>query len=372
VIDPDQVMVDAPASHINLTNILVNDDAAPWLVCHETGASNVTELKSIDLAYQNNTLSFEFTAMDYAGPDHAIYEYRMTGIDGNWINSQHHGFARYVNLHPGQYTFEARVVNQNQGTYSPVRSIIILIRTPFYQTSWFRMLVIVFCIFLFVFFFRMYEKRKRKLQQLEFAKRIALESERLRIANDMHDDLGSGLSALSLRAKLLAEQTSQPELRSQMNDFVNSANRLSQVIRETIWTINSKNDTIDNLITRLHQYAMEYFSGPAIRCTVDLMQEQIHTSISGSHRRELYLAYKEALHNVVKHAHATAVNISIDLQDSHLLVIRIRDNGKGFDAAHQSDGLGLSSMLKHMQNIGGQFQIHSDQQGTQITLAYPF
>jgi len=371
VIDPSQVQLRVPNVQVMITKLFVNDAVPPSIKCSETGSTNISEFSSIRLPFQKNTISLEFASISYSGINHAHYEYRLLGSEERWVQAGNRGFARYANLPAGPYTFEVRSKNNAFNNQNPITSLKILIIPPLYQRWWFVSVSVALLSLLLFWMYTSNERRKQKLVQLEFEKRIALESERLRIANDMHDDLGSGLSALSLRAKLLAQQAEQPELKSQMNDFVNSASRLAQIVRETIWTINSKNDSVDNLVTRLHQYALEYFNGTAIHCSVDLLQEQVQTSISGYHRRELYLAYKEALHNVVKHAVATTVNISIDLLDSHRLVIQIRDNGKGFDQAEQGDGLGLSSMQKHMENIGGRFHIHSDIQGTQITLTYP-
>ncbi|MEP6796291.1 MAG: triple tyrosine motif-containing protein [Saprospiraceae bacterium] len=371
VFDPSKESHTSPISNLYISKILINDSETRLLTCAQTGATNVAELKYIKLPFSNRTLSFEFTAFDYEGPDHATYEYRMKGIDVDWIVSDHGGFARYANLRPGDYRFEARSGNGSPDSYSPIRSLDIRIIAPFYQQWWFISIALVLAGLLFFLIVRFFEKRKQELQRLAYENQLAIESERLRIANDMHDDLGSGLSALSLRAKIISSQLKEPGLQSQMEELVGNTNRLTRQIRETIWTINSKNDTIDNLVTRLHQYSLEYMENSGITCNIELMEEQIHTPIPGAHRRAIYLTYKEALHNIVKHAQATKVLIHMNVDSSRHLIIDILDDGKGFNPEQLSSGLGMASMKKRMEEIGGIFSLSSSDQGTHVVFSYP-
>jgi hypothetical protein len=300
VIHPGVSSSEVPLRKINLVNLLLNDEPVPWLECALTGSTNINELMKIKLPYRDNTVRLEFTAIDYAGPYHPVYLYRMVGVDDHWIESKAMGSVRYANLEHGEYTFIVKAKNHPAGQQAATRVLKIDIQAPLYQRGWFVQLMLLLFFLIILLSVRLYTKRKEKFQQLVFEKRMALESERLRIANDMYDDLGSGLSALSLKAKLMAEQPASPELQTQLKEIAGTANRLTQTIRETIWTISSKNDTIDNLVTHLHQYGLDYFNGTPVDCQVEIMQEQILTSIPGSHRRELYLAFKEALHNIIR------------------------------------------------------------------------
>jgi signal transduction histidine kinase len=269
-----------------------------------------------------------------------------------------------------EYVFEVRAKNGTDPGYSPVKSLAIQIIAPLYQRTWFIALVMLAALGLTYWLLQWNEKRKRRIQQLIFDKKLALESERLRISNDMHDDLGSGLSALHLRTKLFSEQIHDPKLKAQMKELEAGTNRLTHQIWETICTINSKNDTIDSLVTKLHQYAVDYLEATHIQSKVELMPEQNHSPIPGLVRREIFLTFKEALHNIHKHAEASFVSIKLYMDDDHRLVIDIRDNGHGFDAQAKSTGLGLTSMKKRIQEIGGKFELFSGTQGTRITITY--
>jgi signal transduction histidine kinase len=208
------------------------------------------------------------------------------------------------------------------------------------------------------------------LLKLAYEKQLAVEQERIRIANNLHDDLGSSLSALNLKAQMLAQQSDDPSIRNEIGQLAINTQSLVGQIREMIWTTNSQYDTVDNLVTRLHEYALDYFKHSSVRCKVKLMPEEVKNAISGQHRQEIYLVFKEALHNIMKHAHASEVNIDIAL-DPGFLVIRIQDNGKGFDAHKHSSGMGIHSMQRRMQEAGGTMELTSDASGTRIALKYP-
>lgn len=370
VIDPEEQYIEAPDPLIHITTIQVNDELPQRLECSKTGARNVSEIRSLILPYTDNTVSFEFSAMDYSGSEHASYAYRMRGVEDTWYESGTRGFARYANLPPGQYTFEVipgGFFNKND---LPVRSLMIAIVAPFYLQQWFIILMIVVSLLAVFLIYRTYDRRQQILRELKLEKQIAVETERLRIANDMHDDLGSGLSALSLRTRLLSDKIQDQTVRQQLEELSGSTSELTKRLRETIWTINSKHDTIDDLITHLHQYALDYFESMGIQCTINLIPEQISLPISGIHRRELYLGYKEALHNVYKHAQASEVKIDITVRADQLLIISIQDNGIGFNLSDEFSGLGLQSMKKRIADLGGSINLESSHNGTLITFEY--
>jgi signal transduction histidine kinase len=347
---------------------MINDAEDSTIVCSITGASNIDEFKALRLPYSKNTLSIDFSGIHYGGHNQATYSYRMKGADDAWITSKT-GFVKYTHLAPGDYTFEVSPVIDGKNE-SFIKRLDIHIRAPYYSTGWFLIGIIVLSASFMVVIVRYFQQRREQIQKLQFEKRLALESERLRIASNMHDDLGSGISAISLRAKMLADQPQHPSLQKQLQELSAQTNLLSQQIRETIWTINSGNDTVDSLITKLHQYATDYFEGSGIQCEIRLMPELMTEPISGNHRREIYLSFKEALHNIRKHARANKVTINILVNDA-VLFIQIHDNGIGFNPECPNNGLGITSMKNRIQSIGGQFNISSSGTGTDVVISYP-
>ena len=344
---------------INITSIEVNDK--PYKM-------DFDDNPLLSLHYSLNTVSFRFAALNYADVNGHDYEYRMTGLEKEWVDGGKLGFARYVNLPFGKYSFEARV----KGRQDSIRRVAINIRPPLYSRMWFQNLVGLSAFLLVYLIGHNYLRRKQRLQRLEYERRLELEMERVRIATDMHDEVGSGLSALNMRAQMLANQVHDSGLKLQLKQLANNSRQLTQKIREIIWTVNAQNDTIENLVTGMHQYAKEYFEETKIKCSFLLLGEQDTSPIAGDHRREIYLAFKEALHNVFKHANATQVNITMETTDK-ILLVEIKDNGVGFEATDANlPGNGLNSMRQRMSRINGVFEISSSKVGTAVHFEYPY
>ena len=369
VLDTKKEIVDVPAGKVNIGDIMINN-VDPLKTKYPKENRKQNELL---LAHEDNTLSFRFSALDYRGVAKAEYEYRLLPIEKQWVKSGNRGFARYANLEASSYEFQVRAVghsiNRNEN-YGEVTKFAFGIVPPFYATTWFQFIILSILLIFIYSIVTIYQRRKRSLLALQYEKRLALEQERVRIAHDLHDDLGSGLSALSLRAQFLAdmgESNSQSELLQQL---AGSAKKLTQQVRDAIWTVNAENDSVDQVITKMHQYAEEYFMGSETMCEVRLPSKSIGNNLQGFQRRDLMLVFKEALHNIEKHASAKNVNIEIKVEDESLL-ISIQDDGKGFDVRTTQNGLGIRSMIQRMNDIGGIIKIHSDDSGTTIFISMP-
>lgn len=365
---PQNLNVKSPHSLVIFTDIRINDKYSIHDLRDPKMVFNPNEVERIDLPHSRNTLTINFSSISYAGINECVFEYRLKGLEKDWVDGEKIGIARYVSLPTGKYTFEVRIKNNIES----VRFIPIHVIPPFYLRGWFIILGLITAFVFAILLLRVRERRKEKIMQLIYERKLALEHERLRISNNLHDDLGSSLSAINLRTKIVSDLAKDPDIKSQLDEISLAATRMTQKIREIIWTTNSANDTVDNLITHLHQYALEYFKDSGIFVTIHLPTERSSHSIDGSDRREIYLAYREALHNILKHSQAKHVTITILLNLSGVLTITIRDNGIGLDASSNKNtsSHGLKSMLHRMHQIDGLFEIHSMQNGTEVKLTY--
>ena len=167
---------------VNIIGVSINDDPQLFPKIFHQSHTPIEEIKDIDLTYKFNTLSFQFAAFSYAGMNKQRYEHRLVGQEQEWVDGGDRGFARYPNLSPGEYTFEARVKNRP----GSVRSILINITPPLWGRLWFRILLGLAILSGLYALFMLREKRKRHIQQLKFERRLALEQERVRIATDLH------------------------------------------------------------------------------------------------------------------------------------------------------------------------------------------
>lgn len=199
------------------------------------------------------------------------------------------------------------------------------------------------------------ENEKKELEK-QMAIMEAQQQERNRISADMHDELGSGVTAIRLMSEIVRakmKDTTLPEI----DKISNSANDLITKMNTIIWTMSSSNDTVENLVTYIRTYAFEYFENTGIECRFNLPATIPNIELSGEKRRNIFLAVKESLNNVVKHAKATSITIDVKIEDRRLS-INIQDNGIGIDLdSIRRFGNGLKNMKSRLERINGKFTI---------------
>lgn len=203
------------------------------------------------------------------------------------------------------------------------------------------------------------------MQKEVMEKQSALENERSRVASDMHDDLGSGLTKIKFLSDipLPSEKVKEnlPKIKSIATDLVEN-------MSEIIWALKEENDTLENLLTYIKKYSAEYLEDNQMEVNLQFPYEVPHYIIKGDVRRSVFLTFKELLHNVVKHAQATHVSITTQLDDN--LTIQVHDNGIGFEISNVKKGNGLKNMQKRMEKLQGTF-IMENNNGTYIRLQIP-
>lgn len=207
-------------------------------------------------------------------------------------------------------------------------------------------------------------------EKKEFEKQLAIiqaqQEERNRISADMHDELGGGMTAIRLMSELAKQRIQDLEI-PEIEKISSSANDLLGKMNAIIWSMSPSNDSLANLIAYIRSYALEFFENTSIRCEIIVKEDIPVIEMSGIKRRNIFLALKEALNNVVKHAQADAVIINIDFETTLLIIIE--DNGIGFDSEKAKPfSNGLVNMRKRMQMIEGSFRIEKPARGTRIIL----
>jgi signal transduction histidine kinase len=216
------------------------------------------------------------------------------------------------------------------------------------------------------------ERLKAKDQMNEYEKEIAIykaqQQERERISADMHDELGSGMTAIRLMSEI-ARKKMKENTPVEIEKISHSADEVLNKMNAIIWSMNSGNDTIDNLVSYIRSYAIEYFENTPIDCRISTPEHIDPTELTGDKRRNLFLCVKETLNNVLKHSKAT--ELKIDFKIEQALTIKIMDNGVGIDMQKiRQFGNGLKNIAKRMESIGGIYQIENNT-GTVTTLRLP-
>ena len=213
-------------------------------------------------------------------------------------------------------------------------------------------------------------KAQNKLQ--EYEKEIAVykaqQEERQRISVDMHDELGSGMTAIRLMSEI-ARNKMKENTPVEIDKISSSADDVLNKMNAIIWSMDSGNDTLDNLISYIRAYSIDYFENTNVHCELDIPLTIPATEISGDKRRNIFLSLKETLNNVLKHSDASELSITIEINNN--LRIQVSDNGKGIDKENiRRFGNGLKNIAKRMEIIGGTFKIEN-KNGTITTLDLP-
>ena len=216
------------------------------------------------------------------------------------------------------------------------------------------------------------EALKAQNQLQEYEKKIAVykgqQEERDRISADMHDELGSGMTAIRLMSEI-ARNKMKENTPVEIDKISASADDVLNKMNAIIWSMDSGNDTLDNLISYIRSYALEYLDKTSVQCKVNTPDNIPNKELTGDKRRNTFLCVKESLNNILKHAKATLVTINIEA--NHSLKIEITDNGTGIDLENiRQFGNGLRNIARRMEAIGGHFKIEN-KEGTVTTLELP-
>jgi len=214
------------------------------------------------------------------------------------------------------------------------------------------------------------EKLKLETERKELEKQVAVlaakQDERNRISADMHDELGSGVTAIRLMSEIVKSKMKENVL-PEIEKISHFSNELLNKMNTIIWTMTSSNDSVENLVAYIRSYAVEFFENTAIDCYFSMPAAIPHREISGEKRRNMFLSVKEALNNVLKHSQSAVVRINVTVNDQ--LVIEIQDDGVGINMEKlRKFGNGLNNMKKRMASIDGNFHIENiDKEGTRTT-----
>lgn len=307
-------------------------------------------------------LEIHYTALSLQSPEKNRFKYRLADFDLEWVEAGHQRIAYYNNVPPGRYQFEVLACN-NDGVWSKQAARLTLhIEPHFWQTWWFRAALVALPIGIVILIYRARVERLRELENL-----------RIRIASDLHDDVGSRLTKVAMMTELADRE--MPTSAPGKNHILNISRTVRDITRamdETVWTINPRNDTVENLANYIFHYAQEYFQDTNIRCRLDLPPDLPDEKMSTEERHHLFMAVKEALNNILKHAAATEVHIALKIVDK-TMVIAISDNGRGYHTlTPDPTGDGMRNMRRRLEKIGGRFSITRPAGGgTLVTMRLP-
>jgi ligand-binding sensor domain-containing protein/two-component sensor histidine kinase len=313
-----------------------------------------TPTSSISLSHHQNYISFTYGALEFSSPGKIKYAYFLEGFDKAWNEVGNRREAQYTNLDPGTYTFRVKAANPDGHWTVPGASINIVIHPPFWNTWWFRTLVIALIggvVYL--------------LHRYRLAQSLKVERLRNKIASDLHDEVGSSLTRISIYSDLLQAESMREENKGYLRNINDLSREVVSTMSDIVWSIDNRSDTMGALIMRMKDLATEVLQAKNIE--LDFKVSAIHddTTLDPAQKQNLYLIFKESINNIVKHSGSTKVAVGIGNEGVEF-IMTIKDNGKGFRHNGQAKGNGLRNMQRRATAIGGTFQIKNES-GTAIT-----
>ncbi len=323
-------------------------------------------------------LLLRFGVLSLSAPDRVVARYRLEGFDTDWTVAGPAHTAIYPRLPPGDYLFAVTARNADTSDRETRDTLAITVVPPWWQTWWFRVVAFSAAAAAVGGIARFWSHRRfrRRLEKLE--RETAVERERTRIAQNIHDDVGASLTRISLLAQHAQHEVAGGS--TYFDQIYGTAADITRSLDEIVWAVNPKYDNIESLANYLANFAQRFLDVARLRCRLEMPDRLPAIPLASDARHNVFLCCKEALNNVVKHARATAVQITLTLRDQQL-VISIQDDGRGLEAAaadraanldRASSGNGLENMRRRMASVGGICTASSAPgQGTLVGLAIP-
>lgn len=319
-------------------------------------------LKHFSIPNAKNALTLNFSLLNLNQSNTNSIYYRFANIDSNWVDMGNTQKLNFTNLGSGNYQFEAIAKNKSGQLSSNLIKFDFDVIPPFYARWWFILSLFLFAVSLVYLFYR-----------VRLEKVLAVQNLRNRISSDLHDDIGSTLSNISILSILGSKSLENKE---KANNFLQriqeEVQQSSQSLNDIIWTINPDNDQLPRLTERMQQYAIEMLEGNDLNATFS-WPEDVSLRLSMQQRRDLFFTFKEIIHNICKHANAENVEIQLEIADK-LLVLKVKDDGKGIDPQQMRiGGNGLRNMEQRVKALNGEFHLAQPKSGgTQIEIQIPF
>jgi signal transduction histidine kinase/ligand-binding sensor domain-containing protein len=382
VIYPDRVPTGIPPPPVLLTQVTMDGQTIGlydrYMPLNPGNAPGVVNLQSsntvLRLSPSLHKLNFEFTALSFTAPENVEFQYRLQHLDTNWVEGGEARSVTYSRLSPGRYRFQVRASEYTGGWNQHSASLSFIVLPFYWETWWFRVGALtaftlgIVAVVRYISFRRLH-RRLRLLEQ-----QAALQRERARIAKDIHDDLGANLTQIAYLGELAQQDQAEPtKAASRIEKISATARQAVKSLDEIVWAVNPRNDTLAHLIEYAGQFALDYLRTAGIRCRLDFPEQSPARELSTDLRHNLFLVIKEALHNIVKHAHAGEVWLRASFNDQ-ALDMTIEDNGCGFkQEPDDTFADGLRNMRQRMSDIGGECRFESQPgQGMRVILHLPW
>lgn len=303
---------------------------------------------NLSLPYNNAFARFEFELSDDVTSEFYNFRYRLFGLHSDWRSIKNNELS-FTNLPPGNYNLKIIASEKNNNLNYSTLTIPISVEQIFYKKWWFLISLILF-VGLILFFIRKYELNHiDKMEQL-----------RLRISRDLHDELGSSLTGIAIKSDILQSNLNVVSKKEMLEEISNQSRSAVDTLSDIVWAIDSRNNTLEDLADRMKSTMYELLSPLNISCKFISPTFNKHLEINQAYRQHVFLIFKEAITNIMKHSNATEVNVSITIHKNKMKLV-IHDNGTISKNKNEVlNGNGIKNMNLRATKINGKLNLIID------------
>ncbi|SMO73406.1 ligand-binding sensor domain-containing protein [Gracilimonas mengyeensis] len=303
--------------------------------------------KEFTLSHQENYIEIFYTGINFTSPNQILYEYKLSGIDPEWQQTSSRSI-KYPSLPPGEYTFKVHARSLN-GSWSPeIEEVNFHITAPFWMQWWFWLIVTLMILGIIYLFYNYYRARKM----------VDIERMRVRIASDLHDDVGASLTEIALQSDFLQAGDADSEFKQSLEQIGKQCRKIVSSLDDIVWSIDARNDTLGDLTDRMQDYILHTLEPKNMVVHYDFDNLNMDNKLPVEVKENLYLIFKEAVNNIAKYSNGDKVDIKMENQNGSFEFF-ITDNGDTGKSTKKT-GHGLRNMEMRAKRIGANITIDTN------------
>ncbi len=310
--------------------------------------NKVISNKALTVNYYDKMLTFSFAALEFTNPSKNKYAYKLEGFDDIWIYTENKRHATYTNLNPGNYKLKLKTSNDDEIWGKETHVLSLTVQPPFWMTWWFILLSLI-SIALLLFLIHKY--RVKRLLEME---RL-----RIKIASDLHDEVGPLLTQISLTADSINYDSDMSRIKKRSTTIRDRSCEIRNSLSDVIWTIDARKDKFENLIDRMHDFSNSLVEEKDIKLKFISNISDMNKILKVDFRQNIFLIFKEAVNNAVKHSLGSQITINIAYKKNEF-IMKISDNGIGLDTEKNYKGNGLKNIKMRAEKISAQIEFFNN------------
>ncbi|MEX0609364.1 MAG: two-component regulator propeller domain-containing protein [Balneolaceae bacterium] len=306
-------------------------------------------VENLKLPPDENFVEITYSGINFTAPNRIIYEYRLSEIDPDWQRTTSRS-ATYPSLPPGEYTFQVHARNVNGIWSEDIQTIDFSITAPFYLQWWFLLLIFSVIVGIILLFYNYYRVRKM----------VDIERMRVRIASDLHDDVGASLTEIALQSDFLQAGDLPPDFSQSLSQIGKQCRRIVSSLDDIVWSIDARNDTLGDLTDRMQDYVLNTLEQKNMYVKYDFENLNMDNKVPVSLKENLYLIFKESVNNIAKYSNGDLVHIKMHSRNGGF-EFSISDNGtSGAGLGKKKSGQGLRNMEMRAKRIGADINFNNE------------